>query len=282
MSNKLTKSNSQTQRVCVFCGGTPLTKEHLLPDWLKKVIYKDPNVNNHKSNKIFVEIDSDKAFITPNQIKRSGHTLSRKLLIVCMTCNNGWMSLLQSQTKPLLSKMILGEDFDLTEQDLIQLTKWLVMTSMVGEFDDLKTKVINPQQLKDFKLNQKIPNGWKVWIGKYEGSATGYNHTSIKFIIEDATSLTRKEHFIQNSNFTLGKLFIYVISSDSDLYLKNYWNIYLNDLQLIYPIPKKGLFLQYKNINMKDLRTINSYNYDKINQMITVIESSGIPFKRFN
>lgn len=86
---------------CIFCGGRPLTREHIWADWFRaylprplpfyhsgRIVLSEDNTQTHKSEKI------------------SGDPKCRKMRIVCNRCNNEWMSDLQNATKPILIPLL--------------------------------------------------------------------------------------------------------------------------------------------------------------------------------
>jgi hypothetical protein len=117
-----------TKRTCLGCGielsGDVATLEHILPKWLASEI-KQPNVNL----KHFVH-DEEKAEDTV--IRSHGlNTFTTKQ--VCGTCNNGWMSRLETESKPLiLSLMHLNSSvLMLTDEERRTLSRWATKTAFM-------------------------------------------------------------------------------------------------------------------------------------------------------
>jgi len=54
--------------------------------------------------------------------------------IVCETCNNGWMSVLQNESKPLLLQMFDGEPLSLMPTAQDALLRWSTMTSICHQY----------------------------------------------------------------------------------------------------------------------------------------------------
>jgi hypothetical protein len=121
------------QRFCIFCGRPGLTREHVWADWLKKYIPK--NEINHTSF-------SATLHPTRSDFRRkkvAGDLRSRRLRVVCRSCNNGWMSRLQERAKPLLLPLIKGESTAFTYDEQELLAAWITMSIMVAEqFDPYK------------------------------------------------------------------------------------------------------------------------------------------------
>jgi len=104
-------------------------------------------------------------------LKRSGEPQSGRLRIACVSCNTGWMSRLQTATKPILIPLIKGERVVLHRKAQSTLATWIAMFTMVAEYmskDETKIGVpfSDRQWLKD---EQTVPPNWKIWIANYHG-----------------------------------------------------------------------------------------------------------------
>jgi hypothetical protein len=86
---------------CIFCGGRPLTREHIWPDWFRAHLPR--TLPFYHSGRIVLNEDNTK---THSSKKTSGDPKSRKLRIVCNKCNNEWMSGVQNAAKPILIPLL--------------------------------------------------------------------------------------------------------------------------------------------------------------------------------
>lgn len=109
------------KRVCIFCGSGGLTREHVLPNWMSKMFAPG----------LTATTTIEKAG-EPTSVYRSA-LLQHKAKIVCANCNNGWMSKLEADTKPILSKMLFdlmhGSKLGKYEQELLAF--WAQKTVMI-------------------------------------------------------------------------------------------------------------------------------------------------------
>ncbi len=107
-------------RACMFCGGKPLTKEHIFPEWLRDAIP--------------VAVTKVTATGMDDTPKWSQNTFDIESRIVCGPCNSGWMSDLESVCAPLLSDPILfATPWLLTDADQHSLAMWATKTAMTLE-----------------------------------------------------------------------------------------------------------------------------------------------------
>jgi hypothetical protein len=79
-------------RTCLFCGGSPLTAEHVFPLWLHEVMGTSGHVKISMGSRVL----------------RTGPRLDVKLRRVCRTCNNRWMSALEGDFQGLMAGAIHG------------------------------------------------------------------------------------------------------------------------------------------------------------------------------
>ncbi|MFF7198604.1 hypothetical protein ACFZAM_33465 [Streptomyces sp. NPDC008079] len=107
-------------RTCVFCGATPLTKEHVLPRWLKDAFEPSmlPRVR-------YVTISQK------GRRFREAPLLDQQVRVVCATCNNGWMNNLEEGVRRLLPAVIRGEVRVLSLDDQRALVTWWLKTMLM-------------------------------------------------------------------------------------------------------------------------------------------------------
>src|SRR5258708_255743 len=83
---------------CVFCGGTGLTRGHVWPDWLNKILPKTATHHEQETGKFNTFQTSVPG---PEHSVRigHGHARTRKPRNTCVTCNGGWMSLIEDRAR---------------------------------------------------------------------------------------------------------------------------------------------------------------------------------------
>jgi hypothetical protein len=146
---------SQTERYCIFCGNPANSREHLLPEWLQKILPSDePSV-------YWREVGGKKT-----SWEKKG--FSEKTKIVCKTCNHGWMSQLETAAKDVLSPAItrssLPYPVDLRAQWIA--AQWAVKTGYVfqGQAPSLLVPLTHPYLLR---MNGKPPPQVSVFLGSH-------------------------------------------------------------------------------------------------------------------
>lgn len=166
MSRNKSKKSPQILRVCVFCGGNPLTEQHVFPKWMESE-FKTPR--NGTSN---IRMSFDNPFnktlnLSSSVTFKKNRTIGKKLLkYFCATCNNGWMSKIEEAAKPLIIDLIRERKHKLDVGEQLILSRWACLSTIVYEFDDYKTKVITKAERQNFMYNITPPASWEIWVGK--------------------------------------------------------------------------------------------------------------------
>jgi hypothetical protein len=121
-------------RTCIFCRATgatvKITREHTFSDWINGVLTRDvvgPNISCERS---ILHGPQAGVVNTWTATEIAGH----KLRAVCETCNNGWMSQLEAEVRPLIEPMIKGYNASLTTEQQISVATWATMKTAVFEY----------------------------------------------------------------------------------------------------------------------------------------------------
>jgi hypothetical protein len=148
---------------CIFCGGTGVTDEHLFSDWLRELF---PRTAEHTHT-------YGKTVTWPEYKLRSkqGHSGTKKVRKVCRPCNNGWISRIDENAKPVAMRLIQGAATTLTTDMQQALAPWLSKIAMVGDAIEASEAYVSQDDRNYLRDNSKPPERWHVWIGSYAGTA---------------------------------------------------------------------------------------------------------------
>lgn len=166
------------QGVCMFCGGTGLTKQHILPNWLKHLFPKHlPNEREYGG----IKYGSD-AGVRPARVeRRQGHLLSQKSRSVCEKCNGGWMKAIEDEVIPYITGMYHGRELSLDEGATLALSTWAAMTLVMVETHDPYTASTTADQSKWMQERRLPPPVSCVWLGRSAVKAeVGSDHLSAR------------------------------------------------------------------------------------------------------
>jgi hypothetical protein len=109
-------------RQCAFCGSAgPLTREHVLGNWLSRIGLGSGPVENYAGplNRMPVPMGVSAAF-------------QQSVKNVCCSCNNGWMGSLEETAQRVLTPLILGETGRIELEDQPVIAMWLQKTALVS------------------------------------------------------------------------------------------------------------------------------------------------------
>lgn len=152
---------------CIFCGGTPLSREHLWPDWLRR------QVAIHESFDHRLEQETDG--VETRDIKFSTPPFNQVVRAVCSPCNGGWMSGIEASTKPMLRDLAYGRSRVLDADDQRALATWGFLKACL--FDELhpQERVVPSEHRRRFFTYRQPPlTGVAIWLGTYEALEVGH------------------------------------------------------------------------------------------------------------
>lgn len=106
---------------CVFCGGGPLSLEHVIPRWLGPRLgvgrithaYEPPPGSEEAS------------------LEWSSDGVDLKVRRVCMSCNNGWLSRLEETVYLPLGAMVEGSSRKLSVDEARSVSRWALKTCVM-------------------------------------------------------------------------------------------------------------------------------------------------------
>lgn len=146
-------------RVCIFCGGRNVSREHVWPRWLLESLSPAGEI-----------LATRRAAGVTKPFKATSIELTAK--VVCVRCNSGWMSSLEAKTEPLLRPIIGGHSAELNPSQQTVIAAWATKTLMVGE----RTLGLRAGQIywrredgEELATTLRVPGDTVVLIAAYEG-----------------------------------------------------------------------------------------------------------------
>lgn len=142
---------------CIFCGRTPVTKEHVFPQWLNRYL---------PSGEAQI-LEQSRYGAGAYDVSRRNIGLDFCVRKVCAQCNNGWMSKLEAESIDLLDPLINDLGLRLISlHDQRRIALWATKTAMV--LDNTQSDPVLPQnKLARMRSNRAIPRGARVWLGAF-------------------------------------------------------------------------------------------------------------------
>ncbi len=156
------------RRVCIFCGRSPVTNEHVIPRWVAALILKDPRAKN-LPRPIDHQLRGDTRLVTWRSDR-----IDVRAKCVCRDCNQGWMSRIEDDAQAFIRPMIMGQHISLDADAQRRVATWVALRALV--FRHLAEGVIpaDEEWRKQFYDHRSPPDTCYQWIIAYDGSQPFY------------------------------------------------------------------------------------------------------------
>jgi hypothetical protein len=186
-----------------------LTKEHFWPDWAGELLGTTNTVN--RMEELWARSPLSGGRLLARK-ERPGPTHKKKIRKVCRTCNNGWMSALEDDCKPILTPLILDQSYVMDARSQRLLARWIMLKVFIGEWNDPENVVSTPEMRENFKNSAKMPPNLSIWIAQcgkdgWEAAYVRNSHTISLAPIEKAKRPVGRN--IQCVTFGIGGLLIH-------------------------------------------------------------------------
>jgi hypothetical protein len=211
MGKKSCRKNVKPPGRCMFCEGGNLSKEHFWPEWASALLPTYPD--NRHVEQVYTVIEKTK-LVKPSEVRtRQGHSWTKTIRAVCGPCNSGWMSVLETAARPILTPLIATQPHSITVDSMRVLAQWIALKIMVGERNHPEDAVTPLEDRTRFRATLDIPPNFKIWIAQCgtQGWDTGY----LRHAATVGTSpIVMPHHRFKNIHsvaFGIGDLFVFVI-----------------------------------------------------------------------
>jgi hypothetical protein len=147
-------------RSCIFCGKTPVTKEHLLGNWAGRFTDRD-------QRNVVQLLDREGSAQYERRWKARAY--DRRAGVACQACNGGWMSDLEAQVSQLLDPTTL-DGRRLTDDERTLLATWATKTALtLNGAEAVERQIIAWEVARRFGRDRRPPDHVRVWIASYTG-----------------------------------------------------------------------------------------------------------------
>lgn len=167
LSKFLKKEREQSRALCVFCGSPGVTKQHVFPDRIKKLISR-PNTKTSIEGYIF-NFDEKSLILKPYAKDRNGSVGTVQVRIVCEKCNSGWINNVEKAAfEPYLNDMILGKEIELDDDAQKKIAAWIAISTITAEYThDESMRAISEEEREYLMTHKVAPKNWQIAVGKY-------------------------------------------------------------------------------------------------------------------
>ena len=130
-------------RLCVFCGSTGLTREHVIPRWLSDVLPEQARFRGQDQATVLLQ--PERTIDGPHHREMVETFNSAIAKVVCWQCNNGFMNDIEGKARPVLSAMIRGRlSMSLDVEAVTSIATWGVKTSLMVQLTGREPASLTP------------------------------------------------------------------------------------------------------------------------------------------
>jgi hypothetical protein len=207
------KQMKPKKEACAYCETvTEMTEEHVFPDWLRGDFPKRMGHASHilvrPERHVFWE--EVPLHVGKARKDRSLELYTIKVAHVCASCNNKWMSTLQTQAKPLVLTLARGGWPDLDGAERVTLARWATMIAINIEYF---SRIVSSQQHQRTTLmSGGVPDGWRIAIGRMADDRNAGYHFARAFEAPIGIGEDRNLRF-QSTLFCIEKVAFHCFSS---------------------------------------------------------------------
>ena len=159
---------NQSSGVCIFCGGLPLSREHVIPRWTEKVIAQDQRTVANRMHYRYVEQGGVKI----NEQRWQG-TEEPKFIAKCVCkdrCNSGWMEDIENEAAPILTEMMLNRAVTLDRQAQDRVSNWLGLKAIIDGYSHTPITPMPREWINYVYVHHTSPLTWNMRVGRYIGA----------------------------------------------------------------------------------------------------------------
>jgi hypothetical protein len=165
----MSRETRTVPRTCIFCGESPVTAEHVWPQWARRHLVLNEPQRHERTVQAAGEPQSRHVFSLP--------PFEVTVRAVCAACNSGWMSRLEQRAKPLLTELLAGRELQLSRTEQQLLATWGLKTVFMLDASFRRpTGVTRAQRRYLARTGAPPQRDISVWLAPYVGTQPGQFH----------------------------------------------------------------------------------------------------------
>lgn len=166
-------------RKCFFCQNSANSLEDAWPHWI---------ADQFKASRPGeAQLERRGVKLKPWRV----HQPELKVRCVCQSCNNGWMSQLESKAKLFLQPLLMGESRSLYMDGQTTIALWSLKTAMVMEaLDQPQQRAYAPREREQLRVLSVIPWRTSVWLATSADPSFFLSRKNRHLIADDANNIS--------------------------------------------------------------------------------------------
>jgi len=205
-------SGASESKRCAFCGRSGrLSGEHFFPKWAH------PEVPMQRGPRASYSIIAESgggggaAYEEEGRRRKNGDVAQTVMRVVCDTCNNEWMSRIETAAQHLLLRLMRGERCRLSRDERIVVTTWIVLKFFVADAIE-NSAAFDDGHRGAFMTSGTVPPSVRVWLGYLETSQISRLDRKQGTFTNGAIDARPPDRGNTESlAFNLGRLFVFVL-----------------------------------------------------------------------
>ena len=150
---------------CIYCQKrSRFSDEHVFPRWLRSCFPRRHKKTEHYLSRPEKLVFGEDSPIHGQIYSRFGDPYTTVVRNVCADCNNGWMSTLQNQAKPLVQRLAEGQRLEIDDLQSVILARWGAMVTI--NLECLARMLSTTQFQRTTLMNGDMPPGWHMSIAR--------------------------------------------------------------------------------------------------------------------
>jgi hypothetical protein len=193
-------------RRCVFCGGSPLSREHVVPRWLTNALPEQARFRG-QDQQIVLQFPghAQSRLVLPHREMRepfNGMTVKA----VCRSCNSGWMGGIEETVRPILSPLFRGKSQELKAVDAQVIATWAVKTALMAQLTSAEGMAALGPIYRAFYAERTPPQNSVVWAAGTGGGDWGLRSEIVGALIatEEESEEATPDDPVNTISATLG------------------------------------------------------------------------------
>lgn len=198
---------------CIFCDNKSPSKEHIFPQWLKKIIRE--KVPTEFNRNLLINDGCNKRL---QVFKKSANNpiLSTQTKKVCKPCNNQWLSNFESSVIPIFTKLSNQQSVELSTEDQARLSMWAALLSIKWDLTDTNTSGHTKSDIKFIYNHRTLPTSFRVWVGYSKDDGIQAFHKTM--ILGKKNEAPPTAPNLRSTGLQLGTIILYILSHENNVY----------------------------------------------------------------
>lgn len=227
----------------MFCGGTPLSREHVYPQWLSNVLPEQLSYRGQSTEVVhFVDNEDGEQPLSTREVhQRFTDAVVKR---ACKTCNSGWMNDLETGSRRVLTKMMRGERCEIDFEDAKRLAAWTAKTCLMAQYTHPESVATPASYYEWLFLTKEPPPNMQIWAFPSAAQDWGVQmeHRGLLFKTSDRTQLSDPCN-THSTTIGLGQVVMFILGTTiSNLFSEAFTTMLPDNGIQLWPQPSRFIW----------------------------------------